>query len=416
MRRLLAILTLAALAGCSNRSRDNPFDPRNPNTHGAPAGFVALADDERVDLSWAPVLDGSFSGFRIYRKTDAETTFRAITGLLSPVTTRYSDLGLLNGLTHHYRLVYVFPNLGERGQAEDEATPGPARPWVADADGSQIERLTPDGRHVAFIRGGFQFPTAIAADPVSGWVWVSDNGAGNVVIFNPGTGTTTTVSSLQSPSTIALNPADHSAWVCDESGGVVQITSDGNAVASLAPFQTPIGVALNPNDGSLWIAERGGNRLWHYSSSHQLLGSLAIDLPSRVAVDSVTSAVWVTSFETRQVFRVSSAGVRDLTVGGFGGPIGVTVDSRRGTVWVADAGGNQVVILSRAGDVLARIGGLSEAREVSVDPLTGEGWAVAPGAGQVAVISSAGALLRLLGGLSGPVGISVDPGVRVLPP
>ena len=109
MRRLLPLLIALALAGCSHRERDNPFDPSNPNTHGGPANFVALAEDGRVELQWTPVLDASFSGYRLYRRTDAETTFRSLSGLLPPSAIHYSDVGLLNDLAHHYRLVYVFP-------------------------------------------------------------------------------------------------------------------------------------------------------------------------------------------------------------------------------------------------------------------------------------------------------------------
>src|SRR5262249_58397349 len=117
-------------------------------------------------------------------------------GLLPPSATRYSDVGLLNGLTHFYRLVYVFPE-GERGvAAEDVATPGPTRPWVADAGAGQVLRLTPDARHVAAIRSGFDYPSALAIDPVSGWVWISDNAAGVVAILNPWSGAMTTLPSF----------------------------------------------------------------------------------------------------------------------------------------------------------------------------------------------------------------------------
>ena len=414
MRRLVPLLILAALTGCSHRERDNPFDPRNPNTHGGPADFVALAGDGRVDLQWSPVLDVSFSGYRLYRQTDAETSYRAITGVLPQFSTHYSDVGLLNGLGHHYRLVYVFPE-GERGvAAEDVATPGPARPWVADAGLGQVLRLTPDGRHVAAIRGGFSYPSALAIDPVSGWVWISDNAAGTVSILNPWTGAMTTLPSFVGPSTLAVDAASHDGWVCDESNQTVsEFDPTGAPVgAPISPIEVPLGISVDPNDGSVWIAERGASRVRHYATSHVLLGSLNLDRPSRLAVDSLTRYVWVTSFESRQVFRVTATGVIDKTIPGFGGPIGIAVDSRRGKIWVADALGGQVWILNRAGDVLARVIGLTQARDVSVDLFTGEGWVAVPGAGEVARISSDGASVQRLTGLSQPVGIAVDPGVR----
>lgn len=133
MRRLLPLLILAGLAGCSSRERSNPFDPANPNTHGGPAGFAAFADDGRIDLKWQAVPGTSLSGFRLYRRTDAESAYRAITGLLPPTTTQVADVGLLNGLTHYYRLVYVFPDEGELNTvAEDLRHPVPLDPgsWM----------------------------------------------------------------------------------------------------------------------------------------------------------------------------------------------------------------------------------------------------------------------------------------------
>jgi DNA-binding beta-propeller fold protein YncE len=412
MRALLSLLILGLLAGCSSRARDNPFDPQNPSTHGGPAGFVAVADDGRVELQWTPEFAAGFSGYRLYRQAGADTTFRPITNLLPPGTTHHSDIGLLNGLDHHYRLAYVFPE-GERGIAEDVATPGPARPWVVDSGSAALYRLTPDARRIAAVRGGFSYPSSVAADPVSGLVWISDNGAGNLVQLNPWTGTLVTLTNFAGPSTLALDPSTHDVWMCDESHNTVYEFSPAaiQVGSPLDPIDTPIGVAVDPVDGSVWICERGGNRIRHYDAGHTLLGSVDLEGPSRVAVDSVTRSVWVTSFGSRQVFRVT-AGVRDRTIGGLGGPIGIAVDSRRGKVWVADALGNAVLLMDRTGALLARVENVGAARDISVDPVTGDAWVAAPGSGAIVRISTSGTSVRRLGGFDSPVGIAVDPGVR----
>jgi DNA-binding beta-propeller fold protein YncE len=412
MRALLPILILGLLAGCSSRARDNPFDPQNPNTHGGPAGFVAVADDGRVELQWTPEFAAGFSGYRLYRQAGADTTYRLITNLLPPGTTHYSDVGLLNGLDHHYRLVYVFPE-GERGIAEDVATPGPTRPWVVDADGAALYRLSPDARHISATRGGFVFPSAVAADPVSGFVWISDNEAGELVMFNPWTATLYTQTNFGGPSTLALDPSTHDVWMCDETNNAVyEFSSQPNIVGSpIEPIDTPIGVAVDPVDGSAWIAERGASRIRHYDAAHTFLGSVDLDRPSRCAVDSVTRSVWVTSFESHQVFRVTG-GVRDKTIGGLQGPIGIAVDSRRGKIWVADALGNAVLLLDRTGTLLATVQNVGAARDISVDLVTGDAWVAAPGSGAVFRISTSGTAVRRLGGFNSPVGIAVDPGVR----
>lgn len=415
MRRLLPLLVLAALAGCSHRDRTNPFDPSNPATGGGPSGLVALAGDGRVDLRWDPVSGATLAGYRLYRKTAAETSFRALSALLPPVTTRYADVGLLNGLDHVYRLVFVFEGEGERGRSADEiATPGSARPWVTDADLGELARITPDGRHVAFALPGLSAPNSVAADPSNGLVWVSDGLAGRVVVLNPWTGATVTIPGLVSPAALALDVAGHTAWVCDERDRTLyHFDTSGTPVGTpIEPIDTPIGVAIDPADRSVWVAERGASRVRHYGENHALLGSTAVDRPSRVAVDSLTRNPWVTSFASRQVFQLDPAGAVVRAIPGFQGPIGVAVDARRGRIWVADALANQVVALDRAGTVLFRSGGISEVRDVSVDPWSGEVWAVAPGTGEVVRLSPAGTILRRLGGFRQPLGVSVDPGIR----
>lgn len=413
MRRLVSLLILGLLAGCSHRARDNPFDPQNPATHGGPAGFVAVAGDGRVDLQWTPELDGSFSGYRLYRRTDVDTTYRPLGDLLPPGVTRYGDVGLLNGLDHHYRLVYVFPN-EERGVAEDVATPGPARPWVVDAGAGALYRLSPDARHVAETRGGFSYPSAVATDPVSGFVWISENGAGNLIMLNPFTGVLVTLPNFVGPSTLTVDAQSHSVWMCDESNKTVWEFSPAPSQLGnpLTPIETPIGVSVDPVDGSVWIAERGGNRILHYDGpSHLFLGSVNVDRPSRVAVDSLTRSVWVTSFDSKQVFRVTNGAI-DKTIGGLGGPIGIAVDARRGKVWVADAIRNAVLLLDRTGTLLATVQSVGTARDISVDLVTGDAWVAAPGSGAVFRISASGTSVRRIGGFDSPVGIAVDPGVR----
>jgi len=420
MRPRLALLAFCASAAvavgaCSDRERANPFDPKNPQTLGGPAGFVALAGDGRVDLRWDFVSNPGLAGYRIYRKTAVETTFRAISSLLAPTTTRYADLELLNGLDHSYRLHFVLDPEGEIDRpGEDTATPGTARPWVADPGQGKIFRLTPDGRHVAFEQAGFGGPTAVGVDSVRGLVWISDNASGRVVVLDPTTGVQVAIPGLVSPGALAVDPLSRSAWVCDEQNEVVHEFDAGGVPVGTAiePVRVPIGVALNPRDRSVWICERGASQLRRHRADRSLVWSITLDRPSRVAFDSLAERAWVTSFETGRLYRVAPSGTVELDLSGFQGPIGVAVDPRRDRVWVADALANQIVGLNRAGMVLFRIDGLTETRDVAVDTRNGDAWAVAPRSGDVVRISASGTLLRRLGGFSEPFGIAVDPGRR----
>ena len=404
----MAVL-VAALVGCSERERANPFDPRNGSTHGSPIGFAALAGDARVDLKWQDVHEPGLLGYDLLRRAPGDSDFTLLVAGLPPNASAYADRGLQNGLDHSYRLFYVFDR-GRGGRpAEETATPGPARPWVADAGQAIVVRLTPDGRHVAFVRAGFQQPVSVAVDSVSGQVWVADGLAGTLTAFDPSSGVRSNLPGFVAPGALAVSAVDHSAWLCDEQAGKVHHFSATlmPILNPIEPLGTPIGIALDPWDGSVWICERGANRVRRYTVSHTFLWSVSVYRPSRVAVDSLTRSGWMTSFEAGRVVRVAPTGVAEDTIAGFAGPIGIAVDPRRGRIWIADARAGAVVAVDRAGSQITRVTGLPEVRDVAVELESGDVWAAVPGMGQVVQLSPTGQILRRLGGFSAPYSVDV---------
>jgi DNA-binding beta-propeller fold protein YncE len=414
MRLVVALLALLALAGCSNRERSNPFDPQNPNTRGRPAGFMAIASDGYVDLRWTPAAGASLIGYRLYRRTAVADTFVALSNLLSPSVTSYRDRGLLDGITYYYRLYYVFSDIGQSSPADDAATPGRARPWVADASRGYLYRVTPDGRRVADGFSGFNGPTSVAVDPVRGVVWASDGFGGRVDILEPGSGRTTSLPGFVTPGALKIDVPSGVTWVCDEDAGILwELDSIGNPVGNpIQPLSLPLGVDVDPFDNSVLVCERNADRLRRFAPDHSLLASITVPAPSRVAVDSLTRRAWVTSFTDKVVYKVppSFTAVED-TLTGFGGPLGIAVDPRRGMVWIADAVSGQVVGVDRAGAVQVRVGNLPEARDVAVDLATGDVWVTVTGRGEVAHLSSTGAVLQRLDAFAQPLGIAVSNGL-----
>lgn len=421
MRRLAALLTAAlaaaglSLAGCATRERANPFDPANQGTQGRPTGFVALASDRSVTLRWGNVGTEGLAGYRLERKTANDTAYRRIATIASTVATEYVDRGLLNGLDHAYRLSYLFESGGTSPPAEDVATPGPIVPWVADGQFGRLARLTADGRHVFEDRAGFTAPGAVAADTLTGDVWMSDGSGARLWLLRPSTGVLVAIPAGGTPGDLAVDHGGRGVWVGFETGGQVRFYDSGGAPAHTIPnLGNPAGLALVPSRDTLWICERDSNRVRRYDPDIGTLGVTAVTRPSRVALDAATGEAWVTSFVERRVHRLTPGGALDLTLTSFGGPVGIAVDARRGRIWVADLGLDRVVALDRDGGVAFTVGGLDAPRAVAVDPATGEAWVACAESGEIVRIAAGGAVLRRLDAFGSATGIALSP--RLGPP
>lgn len=410
MRRCAALLVLLAIAGCAERPRSNPFDPGNPSTGGRPAGFVAVAETDRVILRWEPSAVGGAVAYQLYRRVSPQGEFEPLGPILPSAQTRYDDLAVSTGRHYDYRLFFVLSGSPTGLPAEDWAEPGPRRVWFSDLQAGALARLSADAHRVAASWTGFYGPTQVAFDGRNRRVWVSDTYDGTVISIDADGASRIRITGLTEPVAIAIDSLRDRMWVCDQArDAVFQYRLDGFA---RAPFQlavdTPIGVAHDPVDGSIWVCERGGNRLRHFSGSGTPFGAVDLLAPSRVAVDSVTQDAWVTSFEGAAVYRVSPQGVVSDTIP-MSGPIGIAIDARSGRIWVADAAAGAVVALRRSGVVEFRVTGLPRVRELTVELSTGECFATVPGGRSVSRISPAGIPIGGVGNQIEPYGIAIEP-------
>lgn len=415
MRRPAALLIVAALAlaGCSQRERANPFDPRNPQTGGRPTGFDAVAGFSYVRLAWDVRPDLAIDGFRLYRLAPGDSLWRTLGALLPPAVGQYVDSGALNGRRVRYRLDYVIGGQPAGRPAEDEATPGPLRPWIADPGAGAVLRLSPDGRDVTLRETRFGQAGRIAVDRTDGFVWASTNFTGLVWAFDPATLAADAISGVASPDAMAISPFDHSVWVCDRSGGVSHFRRDGTSPTPgrIPLLDDPVAIATSAFDASLWVCERAGNRVRHFSALGAPLGTAFVESPSRVAVDSLTRVAYVTSYALGRIWRIAENGARIDSTSVAVGPIGIAIDRPRNRVWVADDGGGRLLGLDLGTLALvATVTNAGSPYDVAVDSATGEVWVVARADGAVVRLAPDGTRLDVRSGFVDPVEVRLDPG------
>ncbi|MEO5618916.1 MAG: hypothetical protein ABIS67_14200 [Candidatus Eisenbacteria bacterium] len=406
---MMLVATLG-VAGCSDRERANPLDPRNRTTAGSPSGFTAVALSGQVLLSWnsSPGLS-----VQVFRRADGDTDFVAISTVLPPRNTLFTDSNAPNDVTYHYRLHFVVAQAITGPPATAVATPSRVVAWAIDAGRGSLLRLAADGREIAFEEPGFGRPVHLALDRVNDLVWVADPDGDRVVIYVASLGIRINVPGFLEPSVVAIDPGDGSAWISDFNDNVVRhVLRSGSpgTPAEISPLDGPLGVDVDVQTRALWVCERRAGRVRRYSSDGLPLGSAAMTAPSRVATDSANGEGWVTSFATGTLLHLAA----DLTtlhaINSLRGPVGVAVDPRRGRIWVADPAAAQVIAFRRDGSEEFRIGGLAGARDVAVELASGEGWVTRDGA--VTRITAGGTVIVSSRGLSAPMAVGLD---RVAP-
>ena len=421
MRAALLVLTLAALAaGCSRRDRANPLDPSNPTTGGRPANFIAVAGYSVVTLTWAQQPANAIDGYRLERMSPGDTAYRVIGGDLPATAARYVDAGVPNGALERYRLYFLVRGAVTNEPAEDQATPGALRPWVADGGAQQLARLSPDGRHVAFTVTGVGAAQSLAQNPLTGVAWCASADDGFLTQVDVDGTILFQQTGLQAPSEIALGPGDGSAWFCARStstqvGAVLHVDASGapRAPTALSPLDDPMSVAVSPRDFSVWVAEYGGRRVIHYSATGALMGATVLSSPERVLVDSATNVTWVSSNQQGEIWRLAVNGALIDSSSAASGPLGMAIDHAHGRAWVTDPRAGQLLALDPSTlAVVVRVQGLDGVWDVAVDPASGDAWVTVRGQQAVLRFDRDGHLLERCGGFGDPFEIRLDPGTE----
>jgi len=238
---------------------------------------------------------------------------------------------------------------------------------------------------------GFDNPTCLAVDWVSGNCWVADTGNDRVVrlasnIDNYGAvydldvsvgyhtaigGTTGLDSPFSEPRFVAVNSypfpleARGACWVADAGhNDIVEISPGGTAILRrIHGFDHPSCIALDYYPGGIWVADSGADRVvkllsdipdgYDINASNYPEMDIKVDLeldsyPTGIAVNHITGGAWAALVGTGQVVRISADGILQTTVSGLVSPAKVSVASYRdlagnvGQCWVADTAADVV--------------------------------------------------------------------------
>jgi hypothetical protein len=369
MRLLLLAFacTFAALtSGCDTRTRENPFDPRNPTTAGRPEWLTAGARDGFVDLRWVDGGLPGIEGFTIFRGLSPDTL--EVVTEIPPGYRLFRDVGLARGVTYYFAVGFRFHGQEPLLTAIDRATPGPDVPWALDSGDSPLVLFSADGRAV-LSRGAFGADLVdLSVDSYSGSAWCVDYMAGRVIIYDKDGNLDRTRNGFGLPTRISVDTADGGAWIVSfDEGTLTRYDSAGRISVVDTALVGPLDVEASPI-GGCWVSDELG-LVHRYSTTGEHATVAQVARPV-VLSSGPGNSVWLTDPVEDEAVRVSTDGVI-ARAGGFDGPFGVAA-TPDGGCWVADR--ERVYRVDSEGGIVITVGGFKGARSVAFNTRTGECW------------------------------------------
>lgn len=391
MTALLRTASIAGMAvllmtGCSSRDHDNPLDPENPETRGAPRVLRVFGGDACSEVRWETLGFTDLTEQFLWREMDGA---RTLVGEFGPDVTVWCDEFLENGAVYTFTLGWRFGGSEEILELPAaRVRPGPAWVWVADVTGGGLFTMTPDAQHVRFSVGSGRAMLDLAVDPRTGVVWGADFDSDDVLSYDP-VAEKSTVIEVPGVNTVAFNPRSNILWAGAFFEGTVHALSPGgDLMATFSGLGLVEDVDPVADRGALVVARGGEIHRLDLLADPELV--LQASWPVAVQYDAGQSGAWVADRGAGEVLFIPEAGGAVETVmEGLDVPVDLSIDGRGGC-WVAERLGRRIVHVTREGGADLTVGLNIEPEGVTVDSLRSEVWVAAPREGQVRLLSEGG--------------------------
>ena len=191
--------------------------------------------------------------------------------------------------------------------------------------------------------GGDPFARAVAVNPVTNKVYISNTGSGTVTVLDGITGDTSTVNVGGVPDAIAVNPVTNKIYVTNANNlGVAVIDGASNAFTILA---IPAGdvsraIAVNPVTNKIYVVNTNSNGnvmvIDGATNNTVIVTDPNANNPYAVAINSLTNKIYVANRSSNNLTVLDGASNATTTVAAGTGPLAVTVNPQTNKIYVSD--------------------------------------------------------------------------------
>jgi hypothetical protein len=395
---LFAAVILMLAAGCDTRTRENPFDPGNPETGGRPSLLNASARDGFVDLRWQ---DGGMAGiesFGIYKGLSPDSLT-----LIVSVPFRYRlfrEGGLTNGLTYYFAIGFQFFHGEDLLTAAEPATPGPDVTWILDGENRPLALLGADGRSVVSREAFGADLVDLSVEPEISLVWSIDPVRGQLMAYDENGRLSASRPGFELRSRVSADLTRGGVWLISfDRGTLERVDRQGRRSLIDSTLVMPLDVDASPL-GGCWVSDAQG-LVHRYSPEGAKLTVEQVARPTRLSAIG-NNNVWVADPLWDEALKISNAGIL-ARVEGLDGPFDVAATADGGC-WIADR--TRVIRVDGSGEVLLTVGGFSGAGAIDYNPRTDECWVADSLADRIVRVGSDGEWITVLSDVTAPFAVA----------
>ena len=300
MKFIIVPIIALLIISCSEREHLNPFDPENPDTHGAPTGLVIVSDRNRIDLSWDPMDINGLSYYQIFRSVDNYNL-----SLHDSVTANF-NYWIDNPVEYDrvYRYAIRACTADDIGNLSDtlKIIPGPVNFIIADFYNFFIQKLSYDGAHI--LTTNYQdSPIAIEVSSTQQKIFIADYWNEQIIISNWNLSSINSFNLHDRPLDMAFDPQLNRLYILGlDKKQILIYSTTGMITDSLpAPTSLPFGshLCLDPKQRSLWISvpERDTIFQINLSASNRISVHPGIHKPRKIYAGPIDGGCWAATSE-----------------------------------------------------------------------------------------------------------------------
>lgn len=192
-------------------------------------------------------------------------------------------------------------------------------------------------------------PSAIAVNPVTNKIYVSNGYGDTMQVIDGATNATTSVSGMSNPQGIAVNPVTNKIFVANTNNTVTVIDGATNAVASVSVGSSTYSISLNPETNKAYAVNGSSNTVTVIDGSTLDTATVTVgNSPRYAAINPVTNRIYVPNRSGNSVSVINGAdnSVVTVPVGSMPGQIAVNAASNK--IYVTRYSDNRVTVIDGA--------------------------------------------------------------------